>query len=57
MKIADEQSDAIELLGDIKEEMNRMRALISELEYLVYEKDERVMIKFFKGGEHDKKRS
>jgi len=57
MKIADEKSDAIELIGDIKGEMNKLRALIAELEYLVYVKDDRCTIEFFERGKHDKKRS
>jgi len=52
MKIADEKSDAIELMKDIKEEMNKVRELLAELEYLVYEKDERVEIKFFDNAGH-----
>ena len=57
MKIADERSDAIELMKDIKEEMNKVRQLLAELEYLVYEKDERVEIKFFERGDNDEGRS
>lgn len=57
MKIADEKSDAIELIGDIKKEMAKVRQLLSELEYLVYEKDDRCEIIFFERGEHDKEGS
>ena len=47
MKIADEQSDAIELIKDIKKEMEIMRSLISELEYVTYKCDDRCQIVFF----------
>lgn len=57
MKIASERSDAIELMKDIKKQMSIVRELLAELEYLVYEKDDRVFIEFFEGGEHDKGRS
>lgn len=57
MKIADDKSDALELITDIKAEMARVRALLAELEYLVYEKDDRVKIEFFERGKHDKKGS
>lgn len=51
MKIADDKSDAIELITDIKEEMAKVRALLAELEYLVYEKDERCKLILFERGE------
>lgn len=57
MKIADDKSDAIELIKDIKKQMSVVRELLAELEYLVYEKDDRVSIEFFERGEHDKGRS
>ena len=49
MKIADERSDAIELIADIKKEMAALRNLLSQLEYLVYEKDDRCEIRFLDG--------
>lgn len=48
MKIKDEDRDALELIKDIKVEMDRIRDLIAALEYVVYQCDERVEIKFFK---------
>jgi hypothetical protein len=57
MKIASERSDAIELMKDIKKQMSIVRELLAELEYLVYEKDDRVSIEFFERGDHDKGRS
>lgn len=47
MKIADEKSDAIQIIQDLKKEMNIIRQMIAELEYVIYQKDERVEIKFF----------
>ena len=47
MKIADEKSDAVYLIRDIKAEMEKVRSLLAELECLVYEKDERCKIRFF----------
>ena len=52
MKIADEKSDAIQIIHDLKTEMNNIRQLLAELEYLVYEKDERAEIIFFERGEN-----
>jgi len=57
MKIEHENRDAIELIRDIKREMEIVRGLISTLEYVVYQCDERVEIKFFERGENDKGRS
>lgn len=57
MIIADEKSDAIELIADLKKQMETVRALLAELEYLVYEKDDRVMIRFIGRGEDDEGRS
>lgn len=57
MIIADEKSDAIELITDLKKEMARVRELLAELEYLVYEKDDRVMIRFIGRGLNDEGRS
>jgi hypothetical protein len=57
MKIADERSDAIELVKDIKEQMATLRNLMAELEYLVYQCDDRVSIEFFERGVNDKERS
>lgn len=53
MKIADDKSDAIELIKDIKKQMSIVRELLAELEYLVYEKDDRVFIEFFERGKND----
>ena len=49
MKIADERSDAIELITDIKKEMAALRDLLGELEYLVYKTDDRCEIRFLDG--------
>lgn len=57
MKIADERSDALEILKRIHTEMRVLQGAIAELEYLIYETDERVQINFFERGEHDKGRS
>lgn len=54
MRIQSEKSDAIELVKDIKEQMATLRDLLGQLEYLVYQCDDRVDIEFFKGGVHDK---
>lgn len=53
MKIKDDKSDAIELIKDIKKEMAVVRSLIAELEYVVYQCDDRCQIEFF---DKDKKR-
>ena len=57
MKIEHEDRDAIELIKDIKREMEIVRGLISTLEYVVYQCDERCEIKFFERGSNDKDRS
>lgn len=57
MKIQHEDMDAIDLIRDIKKEMNNVRQLIAALEYVIYQKDDRVEIEFFGRGEHDKKGS
>jgi len=57
MKIQHDDLDAIELIKDIKKEMNDIRQLIAALEYVVYRCDERVEINFFERGEHDKEGS
>ena len=56
MKIEHEDLDAIELVKDIKVEMAKVRNLLAALEYVIYQKDDRVEIEFFERGEHDKKR-
>lgn len=56
MKIADEKSDAIQLIQDLKKEMNIIRQMIAELEYVVYECDERVEIVLFERGENGSKK-
>ena len=48
MKIQHEDMDAIDLIRDIKKEMNNVRQLIAALEYVIYQKDDRVEIEFFK---------
>jgi len=57
MRIADERSDAIQILKRIKEDTETLLADIAELEYLIYEVDERCLIKFFERGVNDKKGS
>lgn len=57
MKVANEKSDALELVKRMHREMRQLQKTLDELEYLVYEIDARCQIQFFKGGEHDKKRS
>lgn len=57
MKVADEKSDALELVKRIHREMRQLQKSMDELEYLIYAVDARTQIEFFKGGEHDKKRS
>ena len=57
MKIANEKSDALELVRRIHVEMNLLRKALAELEYLVYETDDRVSIEFFERGKHDTKGS
>lgn len=53
MRIADEKSDAIQLIKDLKKEMAIIREMISELEYVVYECDERCTLVLFERGEND----
>ena len=53
MKIVDKDLDAIELIHDIKKQMKEVRELIAALEYVIYQKDERVEINFFERGEDD----
>ena len=50
MKIKDDKSDALELIKDIKREMEVLKGYLATLEYLVYQCDERVEIKFFGKG-------
>ena len=57
MKIQYEDMDALDLIKDIKAEMTKVRNLIAALEYVIYQKDDRVEINFFERGEHDKGRS
>ena len=57
MKIQHEDMDAIELVRDIKAEMAKVREMIAALEYVIYQKDERVEIVLFERGEHDKEGS
>ena len=47
MKIVDGKSDALELIQKIHREMLELQKHIDELEYLIYEKDERAKIEFF----------
>ena len=57
MKIKDDKSDAIEIIKDLKKEMAIIREMIAELEYVVYECDERCHLILFERGENDKKGS
>ena len=57
MKIKDDHSDALNIIRDLHKEMKIVRSLIGELEYLIYEKDERCKIEFFGRGENDKRGS
>lgn len=57
MIIADGDRDALEIVKDIKAEMETIRDLIATLEYVVYRCDDRVEIDFFERGEDDKKGS
>lgn len=57
MKIASDKSDALALIKEIHKEIIQIQKDLSELEYLIYEKDERVEIKFFERGSNDKKGS
>ena len=57
MKIANDKSDALELVQRIHVEMNILRKALAELEYLIYETDDRVSIEFYEGGRNDKERS
>lgn len=56
MRIEHEDLDAIELVKDIKAEMAKVRNLLAALEYVIYQKDDRVEIEFFERGAHDKER-
>ena len=56
MKIQHDDKDALELIKDINEEMAKVRDLIGALEYVIYQKDERVEINFFERGAYDKER-
>ena len=51
--IKDEHSDALNIIRDLHKEMKIVRSLISELEYLVYQCDDRCKIEFFGKGKHD----
>ena len=53
MKIEDGKSDAVELIRRIHREMKALQNSISELEYLIYEQDERCKIEFFGRGKND----
>jgi len=56
MIITDETSDALELVRELHRQMNVMRSLMDELEYLVYRCDERCKIEFFGKGKNDEGR-
>jgi hypothetical protein len=56
MKIKDEKSDAIQLIKDLKKEMAVIREMIAELEYVVYECDERCQIVLFERGQNGRKK-
>lgn len=53
MRIEHEDKDALEIIKDIHTEMAKIRDLISALEYVIYQKDERVEINFFEDGVRD----
>lgn len=57
MKIKDEHSDALNIIRDLHKEMKIVRSLIGELEYLVYQCDDRCKIEFYGKGKHDKEGS
>ena len=57
MRIQHEDMDALELVKDIKTEMRKVRDLLAALEYVIYQKDDRVEINFFERGEDDKEGS
>ena len=52
MKIKDEKSDAIELIKSLKREMKIIREMLAELEYIVYECDERCVLVLIERGEN-----
>lgn len=54
MKIEDGKSDAVELVRRIHREMKTLQNSISELEYLIYEQDERCKIEFFGEKKNDR---
>lgn len=47
MKVANEKADALEIIKRLHREMRQIQNTISELEYLIYEEDERVKIELF----------
>lgn len=55
MRITDGKSDAIKLIRRIKKEMFNLQHDLMELEYLIYECDDRVEINIFERGSYDKK--
>ena len=57
MKIANEKSDALEIICRLHREIKEIQNTLSELEYLIYEQDERCKIEFFERGVHDEGRS
>lgn len=56
MKIKDDHSDALNIIRDLHKEMKIVRSLLGELEYLVYQCDDRCKIEFFGKGKHDEGR-
>lgn len=57
MKISNDKTDALLLIKAIHKEVRQIQRDLAELEYLIYEKDERVEIKFFERGLNDKEGS
>ena len=47
MRIKSENSDAMEIIRRVHREIKQLQRDLDELEYLIYEKDERVKIEFF----------
>jgi len=48
MRIANERSDALEIICRLHREIKDIMNTLSELEYLIYETDERCKIEYFK---------
>ena len=55
MKISNDRADAMDLIRDIHKKMKDLQESISELEYLIYETDERCKITFFAERKDERK--